>query len=344
MGESTGQPADNGRATQCKIHYSLIATDDGLLYAATHLSGPPLGHLIYNPWGNWGDPHVSFAGANLVVYDTSMDSILWTGCLYPQEGCRCLALDPGRRRLYSCSYPLNHFHLYDLDTRRDTDYGRIGAVNPQAIWLDPDFNAYTTDDRGRILRFDADARRLEMLDCAVPHPAYQNGWHDIVYDVTPCSEAGQVMGVAWNACPHLWRYDMTDGPQGRMDDLGPIHAGLTGHEPNRINESHVGGLAFGPDGCLYYSVMCGRGPGGRVISHLKRYHTDTGEHEDLGPLYDSELDQHVWYISRATWVSNQDLILATVGRTPTGIAHVHFGEGEIPDSGGLAFRPARLWG
>ena len=29
MGEATGQPGDNGRATQCKIHYSMIVDESG---------------------------------------------------------------------------------------------------------------------------------------------------------------------------------------------------------------------------------------------------------------------------------------------------------------------------
>ena len=344
MGESTGQPGHNGRATQCKVHYSLIIDTNGVLYAATHLSGPPLGHLIYNPWGNWGDPHVSFAGAMLVVYDTIHDRLLQTGCLYPQEGCRCLALDAGRERLYSCTYPLNHFHSFDLADQRDTDYGRIGAVNPQAIWLDHAANAYTTDDWGRILRFDADARKLESLDRFVPHPPYQNGWHDIVYDVTACPESEKVVGVAWMAVPHLWLYDMGDGDQGRMTDLGPVHQGLTGLEPSQINQSHVGGLAFGPDGKLYYSVMIEKHAKLGMISHLVRYDLKTGIHEDLGPLYDPVLDQSVTYVSRAVWISPHDLVLAVVGRTPTGVAHVRFDESDLPGPAPVGFPSLRVWG
>lgn len=344
MGEVSGQPADNGRATQCKIHYSLIIAPDGVLYAATHLSGPPLGHVVYNPWGNWNDPRVSFAGAALLVYDTRTDSVLWTDQLYPQEGCRCLALDVSRRRLYSCTYPLNHFHYYDLQSRRDADYGRIGAVNPQAVWLDPIGNAYTTDDNGRILRFDADARRLQILDPAIPHPPFETGWHHMVYDVVACPDPYKVVGVAWTAWPHLWLYDMQDGDQGRMTDLGPLHPGLTGHEPNSINQSHVGGLAFGPDGLLYYSIMSERRPDHGLVSHLKRVDLASGVHEDLGPLCDSQLGQCVHYVSRAVWLSRRDLILALIGRTPTGIAHVRFDDGELSDTAPEDFPSLRLWG
>ncbi|MBI2299992.1 MAG: hypothetical protein HYU66_13805 [Armatimonadetes bacterium] len=344
MGEATGQPADNGRATQCKVHDALICDADGVMYAGTHLSGPPLGHVVYNPWGNWGDPHVSFAGATLAVWDCRRDEMVRTELLYPQEGCRCLALDAHRRRLYSCTYPLNHFHVWDLDAREDTDYGRIGAINPQTIWVDPAGNGYTCDDHGRVLRFDADRNRLEELDRFVPHPPFQNGWHNITYDVVACPDPTKVVGVAWNAHPHLWLFDMSDGEQGRMTDLGPVHQGLTGHEPSEVNGSHVGGLTFGPDDRLYCCAQHPPEEGRGIVTQLHQLDLDTGEWADLGPLYDPGLDQYVWYISRAVWISRRDLIGAVVGRTPTGIAHIRFDDGELADRGDPNYPRLRMWG
>lgn len=344
MGEATGQPANNGRATQCKVHDALIVDADGVMYAATHLSGPPLGHLVYNPWGNWGDPHVSFPGATLAIYDTRRDTLLGTELLYPQEGCRCLALDSRRRRLYSCSYPLNHWHVWDLDARRDTDYGRIGAVNPIVTWVDPEGNGYTCNDHGRVLRFDAENSRLEELDVFVSHPPFQRGWHDVSYDVIPCRDPWQVVGVTWNAFPHLWLYDMRTGHQRGLTDLGPVHEGLTGQEPNEINRSHVAGLTLGPDGKLYFCPQVSPDWSGRSVSHLFRWDLQTGAREDLGPLYDPESDQTVTYIARAVWVSRRDLIGAVIGRSPTGIVHIQFDEGELPDQGDPEFPRLRLWG
>lgn len=344
MGEATGQPADNGRATQCKVHDALIVDDDGIMYAATHLSGPPIGQMVYNPWGNWGDPHVSFAGATLAVYDIYKDEMVRTELLYPQEGCRCLALDKKRKKLYSCTYPLNHFHVWDIEKRTDTDYGRIGSVNPIVTWVDPDGNGYTCDDIGRVIRFDAEKQKLEELDQFVPHPAFQNGNHNVSYDIVACKDPSKVIGVVWNAFPHLWMYDMAYGSQGKMIDLGPVHQNVTGHEPNEINTSHVAGLAFGPDGLLYICGMTEIYPDGRSITHLHRMDIETGKMEDLGPLYDPDLDQSVWYVSRAMWISPNDLIGAVVGRTPTGVVHIHFDEGEIKNNNDPSFKKMRLWG
>ncbi len=43
LDEMVEDPGDSGRATQCKIHYSFAPSmSDGILYMATHLSGPPI--------------------------------------------------------------------------------------------------------------------------------------------------------------------------------------------------------------------------------------------------------------------------------------------------------------
>ena len=89
--------------------------------------------------------------------------------------------------------------------------------------------------------------------------------------------------MAWNAWPHFWIHDMAEG---QLHDLGPVHPGLNGLEPNQINQSHVGGLAFGPDGLLYFSVMSEHHPERGMVSHLKRLDAETGQVEDLGPIID----------------------------------------------------------
>jgi len=57
MDRVVDDPRDSGRATQCKIHYSFVPSmGDGVLYMATHLSGPPIDRPAYSPWMSWLDP------------------------------------------------------------------------------------------------------------------------------------------------------------------------------------------------------------------------------------------------------------------------------------------------
>jgi hypothetical protein len=64
LAEMVNDPGTSGRATQCKIHYSFAPSmSDGVLYMATHLSGPPIDLPVYNPWYSWHDVKRLFKGA-----------------------------------------------------------------------------------------------------------------------------------------------------------------------------------------------------------------------------------------------------------------------------------------
>ena len=100
LGEMVNDPGDSGRATQCKIHYSFAPSmADGILYMATHLSGPPIDQPAYSPWLSWHDPKRCFRGSALVAFDTRQDQVLWWDTMLPKEGCRCLLHDEERHLL-----------------------------------------------------------------------------------------------------------------------------------------------------------------------------------------------------------------------------------------------------
>src|SRR3990172_2273810 len=156
-------PRDSGRATQCKIHYSFAPSRaDGILYMATHLSGPPIDQPAYSPWRSWHDPERCFRGSALAAFDTRSDQVLWWDTLIPKEGCRCLLIDEEHSRLYALSYPRDHFIIYDLSNRTRRDLGRIGSINAQALFLDSSHPVWTTRDDGRLVRYNPLKHRLEF--------------------------------------------------------------------------------------------------------------------------------------------------------------------------------------
>jgi len=78
LAEMVDDPGDSGRATQCKIHYSFAPSmHDGVLYMATHLSGPPIDLPRYSPWYSWHDAKRCFRGSALLAFDTRTDRVLW---------------------------------------------------------------------------------------------------------------------------------------------------------------------------------------------------------------------------------------------------------------------------
>jgi len=323
IGEAVGEPADNGRATQCKIHYCFMPDPkSGIFYGATHLSGAPRGDMGYSWFGSWKEPHRSFRGSFLFAFDTRSDKILWTDLCYPWEGSRCMALDAERGLIHGVGFPRDHYFVYDLQERRHTDYGRLGSVNPQCIWVDSRGNAYTTDDWGHILRFDADRRRLEQLEIRTPFAPWSEGWHNVSYDVVADPRDPDVVyGCSWNVPSHIFRYRMPSAGRGvgEMRDYGPGLPGAGYKELGTFFSDHVGGLVFGDDGYLYYCASDMIREAWEVTSDrhcwVVRMDIDTGEKEKLGIIKIG--DFRVAYVSRAGRTRSGRMLFADVLNKPT---------------------------
>ena len=195
---------------------------DGVLYMATHLSGPPIDLPVYSPWYSWHDPKRCFRGSALLAFDTRTDQVLWWDTLIPKEGCRCLLHDEERGLLYAMSYPRDHFIIYDLRTRKRRDVGRIGSINPQALFLDKRHRVWTSSDYGRLVRYTPETDRLEISPGLLAHDAnYQTGWHSVFYDVAPSPDGECVYASTWCPNPRLMRIWPNQGEWARVEDLGP---------------------------------------------------------------------------------------------------------------------------
>ena len=351
-----GDPPDSGRATQCKIHYSFApspATD--ILYCATHLSGPPKDETHYCPWSAWHDRKRAFMGAMLVAYDTKRDAVLWSELMIPREGCRCLALDEARGRLYAITYPRDHFVVYDLKTKTLRDVGRVGSVNCQCIFMDRIGRAYFTDDMGRVNRYDPERERLERLPILYPHAAYQTGWHGVIYDAVGCGEA--VYMLPWMAGSRLVRYWPMEGPHGRMEDLGLVNQARDESFVISLATDHAGGLVVGGDGRVYF--VCSRwkpdieqpcawnaAPSDFTAKtahgDLVAFDPATGKMEtvltlQLGP--DAVTSSQ--YVSRGARDHDGNLYFAHIGSRPSGFFRVTTPWAKAGSSGHL---PLRMWG
>jgi hypothetical protein len=246
-------PVDSGRGTQCKIHYSFAPSKrDGILYSATHLSGPPIDLEAYSPWRMWHDKKRCFRGAGLIAYDTTQDQVLWSDIMLPKEGCRCLAIDEKRQVLYSISYPRDHLFAYSLKNRQLKDLGRIGSVNSQAIFVDRRGYVWMTDDYGHMLRYLPDQDILETTPLIIPHSEFQNGWHCVLYDVVNAPDRQAYYMIPWSLDPHLIRFWPEEGKYGRLEDLGPINQARDTGIIHCFHLDHAGGLVFDNEGYLYY--------------------------------------------------------------------------------------------
>ncbi len=319
-GPALGEPGNDGHATQSKIHYCILPGSDGLLYCSTHASGPPCGHPSWSPWATWADPNVRFPGAHIFTCDPATGAVDDFGIGPLREGSRCLALDEKRRKLYGITWPRNHAYVYYLEERRYVDLGRIGEINPQAIWLDRDGNAYTTDDYGRFLRIDGATDEIVALKTQCPHRPHRRGWHNVPYDVVPAPDWSCVYGCDWGYESGLWRFDPYDGPDGRVDDLGQA-LGLPGMRQDlRMEYFNVRGLVFGADGKLYFTMRAPHED--RTPIHLARLDVETLQREVVAIL---EFDDYEPYVH--------------AGATPDFYGNLYFAEAAHSPTGMTVYRP-----
>jgi len=347
LAEATGEAADSGRATQCKIHYGFAPANDGMLYGATHLSAPGYGQKAYSPWADWRDEDRSFPHSMLVAYDTKSDEVKWADTFIPREGCRCLALSEPFGLLYAVGYPRDHFWVYDIAKRKIRDLGRIGSVNAQAIFTDSIGRGYTSNDKGQLLRYDPRSDVLEEIPIFLPHAPRLSGWHTVLYDVAASPEGDCVYGVPWSSDPHMFRYYPEDGEFGRIEDLGPVNQRRDPTIAMHFFIDHCGGLVFGHDGLLYYvhvvwpegSEGGGKGERGRPEGRIVRMNPKTLERVDYATL---DFDKTKWehYISRGAVDQHGNLYFGHVNHPgPTGMYRL-----EMEPIKDATPPPLRTWG
>ncbi len=349
LADVVDDPPDSGRATQCKIHYSFVPSiSDGILYMATHLSGPPIDLPIYSPWYFWHDERRCFRGSALVAFDTRKDEILWWDTLIPKEGCRCLLHDEERGLLYALSYPRDHLFVYDIEKRKRRDLGRIGSINSQVLFMDSKHRIWTSSDYGRLVRYDPDKDRLETSPYVLPHnPAFQTGWHSVLYDAVASPDGLCIYAVTWIAHPRLMRIWPEEGEWGAVEDLGPATQERDPTIPYDTFLDHCGGLTFAADGQLYYVASRWRDPIYNPMSEehedregvVWRMNPETLEREEVALL--KRPDAPAQYVSRGAVDHNGDLFFGHVGPTPVGLFKV---EMPLDRKRENAHLPIRIWG
>ena len=345
----TDDPADSGRATQCKIHYSFAPSmHDGILYMATHLSGPPFDEPSYSPWRSWHDEKRCFRGSALIAFDTRTDEVKWWETIIPKEGCRCLLHDEDRGLLYALSYPRDHFIIFDIKRRTQRDLGRIGSINSQALFLDKHHRVWTTNDYGHLVRYDPERNRLEMSPLALPHnPVTQTGWHSVFYDVAASPDRECVYAVTWNSNPWMMRIWPNDGDWPKVEDLGPATQDRDLSVSLHLFQDHCGGMTFAGDGQLYYVASRWRDP---VYNPMPAGHKDqegvvwrlnpsTLQREEVTRLEHPKTSAH--YVTRGAVDHHGDLFFGHVGAQPSGIFKVEMPPEPKKENAHL---PIRIWG
>ncbi len=220
MGEVTGEPPDNGHATQGKVHFSLCHASDGKLYGATHCTTPPIGQKLWSPLSMWDDPDMSFPGAHIFRHDTLSNEIVDFGVITPNDGIPYLMLDEERQCLYGATFPKAHFFRCSLQGRDFKDYGRISSWYPISMVFDSVGNLYTSDVNSQLIKYDVAQDKLIFLDTRpYAHPWNTDARFSWITDMC-LAEDGWIYGLTYSN-GHLFRFDpREETPQ--IEDLGTV--------------------------------------------------------------------------------------------------------------------------
>lgn len=283
MAGVTGESPDSGHATQGKIHFTLNHNpNDGCIYGATHCTTAPKGEKTWSPFTMYRDPVREYPGGHLFVHNPKTCETRGLGILIPYEGIRVMVLDPVRNLLHGTTYPKNHYFIYDLARKKLEDVGRIGSVHQLALMIDQEGNGFTTDSFGRILRCDAGTHRLSMTGAQLPHAPFRRGEGNYLLQAVRQPGTDIFYGATYCVDAHLFRYDLKTN---EMTDLG-LPYGFA-YKPNVLAHTYAGGMTFGKDGYLYYTI--GEQKPEMNDGHIIRYDTRTRMAEDLGILGEGPL-------------------------------------------------------
>lgn len=290
IGEVTGEPASNGRATQGKIHFSLCAASDGSIYGSTHCTTPPLGHTVWNPFGMWDDPLLSYPGGHIFRYDPKSGKAVDFGIIAPHEGLPLMVLDEKRQRLYGITYPKAHFFHTNLAGRDQVDYGRVSSWYPIGLCFDSRMNIFFSDTNSQLIKYDVKQDRLIFTH----QTPYANPWNASRrfswMSNLNLAEDGKIYGTHYHNV-HLFRFDPREDTP-RIEDLGEAA------DPGTCRMLRC--LVPDGHGRIYY-IACTLPSGKRPGPYLWCcYHIETGEKEVLGQL-------RIRGVTPSSWIGVTDL-------------------------------------
>ncbi|MCF7838942.1 MAG: hypothetical protein K9N49_09970 [Candidatus Marinimicrobia bacterium] len=219
--EIVKQPPDSLRHPHSKIHTAICIDDQGKVYAATHMTAPPVGEDYYHYWHAYNDPLRSFQGSRLVMYDPATRAVEDLGVIAPKCGCRWLGHNPADQELYMTTFLTGHFIVVKLKTGEVKDLGRISQYD----FMGPCYSAagfvYTTDCHGFMLRYSPRDESIVKLPLALPNAPWRSDDGNGLFHLVPGPDKLKLYGVA-AAAQRVFEFDPTVGKYGGIRDYGTL--------------------------------------------------------------------------------------------------------------------------
>lgn len=270
------------RPPHSKFHLAIAVDSDGVVYAATHVTAPPIGERVHRIYEIYNDGRRCFSGSHLLRYEPGSGRTVDMGVICPKEGVRVLAVNPELHELYALTYPRDHFVVVTADGEV-YDHGRIGQDNSFGLCWCGDGCTYTTDDDGFLVRYRPGSHsgcgELERLPVRIPDAPWREGHGNCLRRMVLGPDGMTLFGAGTKGMRLFsWRPDT-----GAMRDYGPV-AGID--QPGEYAAlPSVKALAFGPDGLLYVVTVAYSGYARSADGcRLWRLEPASGWVEDLGPV------------------------------------------------------------
>lgn len=226
-----------GINTNGKIHVRMGEDKDGNIY---------FGSLNEDTGPECIDPS-SYLGAFWYRYNPKEDKVEVLGRISRHYGLLGMVMDPLYMRLYGLAED-GHLYMYDIEGSFTRDLGKVDDWDIcRTIFADDEGNVYGSFPVAQIWKYDV--KRDEVIDFPTIRLEYDNRvlprtmskpmidrkviWRVIEWDENEKVAYGIVGGNSM-----LFRYDVHDGPEGKIDYLTPLTA------PQYWDETNVRQIPF----------------------------------------------------------------------------------------------------
>jgi len=257
LGKLFPEARETLRHPHSKLHTATCVGSDGKVYAATHMTAPPLDEDYYHFWHVYNDPARHFKGSHLVIFNPADNSVRDFGVVSPKGGCRWMTYNPEREELYLTTFLTAHLMVIRLKTGEVKDMGRICQYD----FMGPCYSAcgavYTTDCLGFMVRYDPRTEAVDRLPVRIPNDCWRSGDGNGVFHLLPGPDGVKMYGVG-PIGKRLFEYDPSVGRHGQMRDLGTAWGEdrMDAHSDTPMIRT----MTVGPDGRVWLGARANASP------------------------------------------------------------------------------------
>ncbi len=229
---------------QGKIHTKIVEGPDGCMYFGTDGGESREEYLMEHPHG--------YAGSFFMKWDPSADKLSNLGSGLQYESIKDVEIDFETGNIYAVSYPQVHFLIYNPESNKLRDLGRLGSSHvPRVMFTDRWGNCYYVDWRQRLVMYDKSKDKLVFAKESLP--AFQSTpGSKIITGITAFAhdEKNNTIYLITYGAKIIAFHPQKTGI-GKVEDLGGV---VPEGFVDPMWEPYCPNLSFADNGKLYYAI------------------------------------------------------------------------------------------